>query len=63
MLSTAKQEAWTPGLTPKAEPGRLVLLKRIGSTNYKVAVHFSETSTETLDDKIVRLIKREAVEQ
>jgi hypothetical protein len=41
-----------------AEPVKL--LKRIGSTVYIVNIHFSETSKETLGDKIVRLIEREA---
>ena len=35
------------------------LLKRIGSTVYHVTIHFSETSNETLEDKILRLIERE----
>ena len=35
--------------------------KRIGSTTYTVAVHFSKTSKETFGDKILRLIKNEAV--
>jgi hypothetical protein len=34
--------------------------KRIGSTNYRVSVHFSKTSRETIDDKILRLAKSEA---
>jgi hypothetical protein len=34
--------------------------KRIGSTNYRVSVHFSKTSRETMHDKILRLIKNEA---
>ena len=33
--------------------------KKIGKTNYKVAVHFSETSDETITDKINRLIQKE----
>ena len=37
----------------------LCLTKRIGSTTYKVSVHFSTTSKETIDDKIIRLIARE----
>ena len=37
----------------------LHLTKRIGSTTYKVSVHFSKTSKETIDDKIIRLIARE----
>lgn len=34
--------------------------KRIGSTNYRVSVHFSKTSHETINDKILRLVKKEA---
>jgi hypothetical protein len=46
----------------KKEPPREsgVFRKRIGSTNYSVSVHFSKTSKETIDDKILRLIKNEA---
>ena len=38
------------------------LRKRIGSTDFIVSVHFSQTSTETLEDKILRLMEREAKE-
>lgn len=37
-----------------------VFTKRIGSTTYRVSVHFSKTSRETVNDKILRLIKNEA---
>jgi len=43
----------------RAEPH--ILRKRIGSTVYEVSVYFSETSKETIEDKIKRLIEREAV--
>ena len=33
--------------------------KRLGSTNYRVSVHFSKTSRETMNDKILRLVKNE----
>lgn len=33
---------------------------KIGSTTYHVTVHFSRTSKETMHDKILRLIEREA---
>lgn len=33
--------------------------KQIGKTTYEVTVHFSQTSTETLTDKIKRLIQNE----
>jgi len=36
-----------------------VFTKRIGSTNYRVSVHFSDTSRETMNDKIIRMIKNE----
>ena len=35
------------------------LLKRIGSTTYMVSVRFSETSNETMVDKLHRLIESE----
>lgn len=43
---------------PPAESS--VFTKRIGSTNYRVSVHFSTTSRETMNDKILRLMKNEA---
>ena len=33
--------------------------KRIGSTTYVVAVHFSQTAIETMQDKFKRLIESE----
>ena len=37
----------------------VIMLKRIGSTTYQVAVHFSQTSRETMNDKVTRMIHRE----
>ena len=37
------------------------IYRRIGSTTYKVRVHFSETAKETMNDKILHLIRRRAV--
>ena len=34
-------------------------VKRVGSTYYRVRVHFSDSSTETAQEKIVRIIKNE----
>jgi len=39
------------------EGGRFT--RRIGNTNYRIRVHFSETSRETMDDKILRMMKSE----
>lgn len=41
----------------QAEP--VTLQKRIGSTTYKVAVHFSDKPAETLEDKLLRMIESE----
>ena len=35
----------------------LRMTKRIGATTYKVSVHFSRTSKETIEDKIIKLIE------
>lgn len=43
------------------EKGFACLIRRIGSTTYKIRVHFSDTGTETMNDKIVRLIENEAL--
>lgn len=43
------------------EPMRLT--EQIGQTTYKVNVHFSETSKETIGDKIIRMIENEAANQ
>lgn len=37
------------------------MLKRIGSTTYRVNVHFSSSSRETVGDKILRLAKSEVM--
>ena len=37
----------------------LKMLERIGSTIFEVSVYPSETSKETLEDKILRLLERE----
>ena len=41
----------------EAEPVKL--LRRIGSTTVEITVHFSNTSHETLEDKLLRMIGRE----
>ena len=41
-----------------AEPFRFS--KKIGSTIYTVTAHFSQTSKETVEDKMLRVIENEA---
>ena len=45
-----------PAKAPEEAPA---LVKKIGKTTYKVRVHFSDTSTETMSDKIKRMFKKE----
>ena len=39
----------------------LFIVRRIGGTTYKVKVAFSETEKETMEDKILRMIRNEVV--
>ena len=55
MYTTAVKSA--AGTRKSVEPVKL--LERIGSTTYEVTVHFSKTSKETMEDKLLRLIERE----
>ena len=58
------------GLRPIRKKGRKIitnskhtyLTRRVGSTTYKVRVHFSENSQETMEDKIIRLIRNDALD-
>ena len=45
--------------TTRAPEDAPALVKKIGKTTYKVHVHFSNTSTETMSDKIKRILKNE----
>ena len=42
--------------TPEGEG---FISKKIGNTVYRVSVHFSGTSSERIEDKILRLAKRD----
>ena len=47
-------DAATASRAPENTPA---MVKKIGKTTYKVHVHFSQTSTETMSDKIKRMLK------
>ena len=51
----------TSALQPNTEANSGKITKKIGSTTYHVSIFFSRTSRETINDKIVRLIKNEAL--
>jgi hypothetical protein len=56
-LSQSNSAAKTHGEIAVAEP--LKLLTRIGSTTYKVSIRFSDNATETMEQKLLRLIESE----
>ena len=45
--------------TEQTSRGAGTFTRRIGSSTYRVGVHFSRTSRETADDKIARLVRSE----
>ncbi len=44
--------------TPPRKAGTFT--RRIGATTYRVRVHYSKTSKETVEEKIARLVRGEA---
>ena len=48
--------------TAPTEREPVKLLRRIGSVTVEVAVHFSNTSKETMEDKLLRMIEREVTD-
>ena len=60
MQTTQNVVAKTASRTSEREP--LTMQKRVGSTTYVVSVRFGAKCAETLEDKILRLIKREVSE-
>ena len=57
MQTATKGTAENP-VNRQAQPHKI--LKRIGSTNYEVSIHFSQTSKETVEDKMLRLMLRDS---
>ncbi|MDE6590355.1 MAG: transposon-encoded TnpW family protein [Oscillospiraceae bacterium] len=56
-----KKGRYTIAIIQPAEAKTATIYRRIGSTTYKVRVHFSDTAKETINDKILHLIQHEAV--
>ena len=52
-------DAVTVSRAPENTP---VMVKKIGKATYKVHVHFSNTSTETMSDKLKRMLKNEILQ-
>ena len=63
MFSSSQSAAGAEGSPMETENrAAFSLTRRIGSTNYIVNVHCSESTGETFEDKIIRLIRGEAME-
>ena len=45
-----------PTTTEQTAP---VIVRKIGKTTYTVGIHFSRTSKETMDDKVLRRIRND----
>ena len=58
-MSNEQTASTTAADTTAQEAGQPALVKKIGKTTYKVTIHFSTTSTETMSDKIKRMLKNE----
>ena len=56
-MQTATKGVAVNPVVGQAKPHKI--LKRIGSTNYEVSIHFSQTSKETIEDKMLRLMLRD----
>jgi len=57
--TAVKSAATTAMPLPGQRREPVKLLRRIGSTTYVVTVHYSNTENETLEDKLLRMMKRE----
>ncbi len=44
---------------PVQRDDRPAFVKKIGKTTYRVTIHFSTTSRETMSDKIKRMLRNE----
>ena len=51
-------------ISEKATNGKnsIILTRHIGTTTYRVRVHLPEEGTETMEDKILRMIQNDSLE-
>jgi len=59
MNGNQQREVCIQNLVPDKEAYPTKMLRRIGSTVFEVSIYFSETSKETMEDKLLRTIERE----
>jgi hypothetical protein len=58
MISNANAIDSAASLPVQKDKG-FALVKKIGKTSYRVTIHFSATSSETMSDKIKRMLRNE----
>ena len=46
---------------PYSQAGATTIRRKIGNTVYRVSVHFSNTSKERLEDKVLRLARNDVI--
>lgn len=56
-MNTKKTTTTAPTPTPRTE--RPDYVKKINKTTYKVNVHFNPNARETMQDKIIRMLRNE----
>lgn len=58
-----RNENMTPNTTQTRVPEQApALVKKIGKTTYVVRIYFSESSTESMSDKIKRMLRTEVLQ-
>jgi len=62
LLTDATQKTVATAQDNHASAEPLNMRKRIGSTVYEVNVYFNQDAKETMNDKIMRLIRNEAAQ-
>jgi hypothetical protein len=58
-MNTTAVKSAARNASRKSERELVKLLRRIGSTTVEITVHFSNTSKETMEDKLLRIMERE----
>ena len=61
MQNSATKKPSTTTAEPQTTKSNPTFKKRIRTTDYTVGVHFSTTAKESINDKVLRLIKSDIV--
>jgi hypothetical protein len=58
-MQTSIYQTSTNNAQPESIQAHNMFLKRIGSTTFRVSIHWGASESETLEDKIFKLIKND----